>query len=65
MYKKILTIGETHHGMHLEEIKRIFGALDDIDKIFIELPVSHQSSVDEYIKTGGVSGSLKKLLKAL
>jgi len=51
--------------MHLEEIKRIFGALDDIDKIFIELPVSHQSSVDEYIKTGGVSGSLKKLLKAL
>lgn len=39
MNKKILIVGESHHGKHLEEIKKILGDLNNIDQIFIELPI--------------------------
>jgi len=61
--KNILVIGESHHGTHLKTIKGIFDDLSHLDKIFIELPISHQNSVDSYLETSNLDDILNKTFK--
>ena len=58
--RDIVVLGEMAHGEHY---KTILAFLDkfgpQIDRIFIELPVDYQGSVDKYVATGEVDEELE------
>jgi hypothetical protein len=57
---KITLLGESHHGKHLDQIKNILSNPPKLDKIFLELPISHQPSINHYLNNSEVDTTLDK-----
>jgi hypothetical protein len=58
--RDIVVLGETAHGRHYKTILDFFEKFGShIDRIFLELPVDYQDSVDEYVSTGKVDEPLE------
>ena len=64
MISKIYAFGETHHGQHVEDLKKFFKNFDGkLQGIFLEWPNDYQSFVNNYIKTGKISERMERAFK--
>jgi len=61
--KKIIVLGESHHGKHVDDILQAIEDNPKVKGIFIELPVDYQKSVDEYLENGKVNNVLNNFFK--
>lgn len=61
--KKILAFGETHHGQHTAFFKELDNYIDQFNGVFLEMPVSNQSSVDYYVKNDNFDEKLGMLIE--
>jgi hypothetical protein len=64
LFKKsdLVVLAENRHGEHYDAIVKFLNQfIDQIDQIFLELPINYQSSVNYYLTTGKVDDFLEDL----
>lgn len=60
--KKVIAIGETHHGQQKSFFKELGNYLDQFSGVFLEMPVSDQPSIDHYLNNGDFDDKLRGLI---
>lgn len=60
--KKLIAIGETHHGLHTSFFKELGNYINQFNGVFIEMPVSDQPSVEHCLNNGDFDDRLWGLI---